>query len=208
MSGGHEPHRFPGKYRGKVVANVDPLFQGRILADVPAVPGGRLGWALPCTPYAGRDVGFYAIPPIGANVWIEFEGGDPNYPVWVGCFWGPGDMLRLPKRPSPEVKVFKTEFATLTVTDVPETGGVTLTCLPPAVDTPVTMTLDSSGIAIRCGGSTIRMTGGSIALTVPDSAIVVAPEAITVSVPPSSATMSTAEIQIEAQKIIGPQAPG
>jgi hypothetical protein len=42
---------------------------------------------LPCTPYARPNVGFYAIPPIGANVWIEFEGGDPSYPIWSGGFW-------------------------------------------------------------------------------------------------------------------------
>ena len=45
------------------------------------------GWALPAVPYAGDGVGFFMIPPIGASVWIEFEHGDPDYPIWTGCFW-------------------------------------------------------------------------------------------------------------------------
>ena len=80
---------FYGKYRGKVENNVDPLQQGRVQVTVPAVLGdGRLSWAMPCAPYAGSQVGFFAVPPVGANVWVEFEAGDPDYPIWSGCFWG------------------------------------------------------------------------------------------------------------------------
>ena len=85
---GSQFEKYYGKYRGKVLENDDPLFLGRILAEVAAVSGMTMNWCMPCTPYAGSDVGFYAIPPIGANVWIEFEGGDTNYPIWSGCFWG------------------------------------------------------------------------------------------------------------------------
>ncbi|HEX6229566.1 MAG TPA: phage baseplate assembly protein V, partial [Solirubrobacterales bacterium] len=68
-----------GKYRGTVEQNLDPLQQGRLQVKVPAVLGdGTLSWAMPCVPYAGSQVGFYAVPPIGANVWVEFEGGDPD----------------------------------------------------------------------------------------------------------------------------------
>lgn len=28
------------------------------------------------------------VPQLGAGVWIEFEQGDPDYPIWVGGFWG------------------------------------------------------------------------------------------------------------------------
>ncbi len=44
-------------------------------------------------PYAGDGVGLFAVPPVGANVWVEFEGGDPDYPILAGCFWG---RARLP----------------------------------------------------------------------------------------------------------------
>ena len=44
-------------------------------------------WALPCVPIAGKQDGVYMVPQIGAGVWIEFEQGDPDYPIWVGGFW-------------------------------------------------------------------------------------------------------------------------
>jgi hypothetical protein len=81
-----------GKYRGTVIESIDPLLMGRILAEVPAVQAGVLNWALPCSPYAGPEIGWYAPPPPGANVWIEFEGGDPTYPIWSGCFWEEGEV--------------------------------------------------------------------------------------------------------------------
>jgi len=103
---------FYGKYRGKVENNVDPMQLGRIQVNVPAVLGeGRMSWAMPCVPYAGSGVGFFAIPPNGANVWVEFEGGDPDYPIWSGCFWGTGEV---PAQPAvAEMKVFKTDMLLL-----------------------------------------------------------------------------------------------
>ena len=83
--------RFYGKYRGLVFLNVDPQNQGRLKAIVPEVLGPfPSNWCLPCTPYAGSALpaGFFAIPAPGAGVWIEFEAGDVNRPVWTGCWWG------------------------------------------------------------------------------------------------------------------------
>lgn len=83
---------FWGKYRGTVINNVDPDMRGRLLCMVPDVfsiiPST---WAEPCTPLAGPTgppMGVYMVPPIGAGVWIEFEHGDPDAPIWVGCRWG------------------------------------------------------------------------------------------------------------------------
>lgn len=185
-----------GKYRGKVVDNVDPLFQGRIMAEVPAIPGSLLNWALPCTPYAGPGVGFYAIPPIGANVWVEFEAGDPNYPVWAGCFWGPGDILHVPEPPPPETKVFKTEYITMILNDLPEVGGFTLKCVTPAVDNPLTMLFNSEGITILCPESTIKMSPGSISLTIPEAEMKMVPESIKLTVPESVIEMTAEAISI------------
>lgn len=107
---------FYGKYRGKVEDNDDPKKKGRILVSVSAVLGsnGR-SWAMPCVPYAGRGVGLFAIPPKGTNVWVEFEGGDPDYPIWTGCFWGDGELPSTAK--APDVKVLKTEECSITLDD-------------------------------------------------------------------------------------------
>ncbi len=114
-----------GKYRGTVENNIDPMLSGRIQVSVPAVLGtGRMSWAMPCAPYAGSGVGFVAIPPQGANVWVEFEGGNPDFPIWSGCFWGVGEFPA--ECTLPQIKVFKTESATLTLSELPGVGGVTI----------------------------------------------------------------------------------
>ena len=71
--------QFFGKYRGQVKNNIDPMQLGRIQVSVPRCSAmARSSWAMPCMPYAGPQVGFFALPPVGANVWVEFEAGDPN----------------------------------------------------------------------------------------------------------------------------------
>jgi len=67
---------FYGKYRSKVVNNIDPLMLGRLVVLAPAISDLPLSWAIPCVLYAGKDVGFFALPPLGANVWVEFTVGD------------------------------------------------------------------------------------------------------------------------------------
>jgi uncharacterized protein involved in type VI secretion and phage assembly len=83
-------HQFFGKYRG-IVVDVDPATM-RVKASVPSVLADTTSWCLPCVPYAGPGVGFCFLPPVGAGVWIEFEGGDVSYPIWTGCFWHAGDV--------------------------------------------------------------------------------------------------------------------
>src|SRR3954453_13573302 len=83
------PHKYFGKYRGTVISNIDPLQTGRLIVQVPDVLGLiPSSWAMPCVPLAGIQMGVYLVPPVGAGVWVEFEQGDPSYPVWVGGFWG------------------------------------------------------------------------------------------------------------------------
>ncbi|HEV2708098.1 MAG TPA: phage baseplate assembly protein V [Pyrinomonadaceae bacterium] len=93
--------RFYGKYRAFVVDNADPEKRGRLRVKVPSVLGDEVvsGWALPCAPYGGApDEGFFFIPPTGAGVWVEFEAGNLEYPVWVGAFWSkPGGEPETPK---------------------------------------------------------------------------------------------------------------
>lgn len=106
--------QFFGKYRGLITNDVDPQRRGRIEVVVPAI-SERRQWALPCVPYAGPGVGFLATPPIGANIWVEFEQGNPDLPIWSGCFWGTGE---LPKEVTAvrDVKIFKTESHSIMLT--------------------------------------------------------------------------------------------
>ncbi|MCU0506993.1 MAG: phage baseplate assembly protein V [Anaerolineae bacterium] len=81
-----------GKYRGTVFSNNDPEQRGRLQLKVPGVLGDETSsWAEPVLLFAGPSgaaMGAYVVPPEGAAVWVEFEQGDPSYPVWVGCRWG------------------------------------------------------------------------------------------------------------------------
>ncbi len=105
-----------GKYRGKVSSNIDPKQMGRLQVVVPAVSEEPLGWAMPCVPYAGDQVGFLTLPPTGANVWVEFEQGNPDYPIWTGCFWGEHEMPAAGKR-APACKILVTDSIQLLIND-------------------------------------------------------------------------------------------
>jgi len=101
-----------GKYRGTVSDNQDPRNQGRLKVQVPEILGDvDSGWALPCAPYAGDHTGSYAVPSVGAGVWVEFEAGDVSRPIWVGCWW---QSDSLPKDEggndaTPDLKIVRSE---------------------------------------------------------------------------------------------------
>jgi uncharacterized protein involved in type VI secretion and phage assembly len=148
--------RHYGKYRGVVSDNQDPRNMGRIRARVPEVLGDEeTGWALPCVPYAGDGLGFYAIPALGTGVWIEFEAGDVSRPIWSGCWWSEGQV---PEDAAPEVKVIKTEAGHRIMLDdsgetveIIDSGGARIA-------------LDSSGIDISKGGKKISITQKSVSI--------------------------------------------
>lgn len=112
--------RFFGKYRGIVVDNDDPRTVGRVTATVPAVLDDVVtGWALPCLPYTGDGSGFHVIPPVGAAVWIEFEGGDVDYPIWTGGWWGEGQVPsdESGNRAAPTLKILRSEEGLIVALD-------------------------------------------------------------------------------------------
>ncbi|MDQ1071901.1 phage baseplate assembly protein V [Streptomyces canus] len=87
-------NRYLGKFRGRVVSNDDPLRIGRVTVEVPDVLGDEPStWALPCLPFTGPESGQFVVPPPGAGVWVEFEQGDPSFPVWTGCWYGTAEEL-------------------------------------------------------------------------------------------------------------------
>jgi hypothetical protein len=104
--------KYYGKYRGLVEDNNDPQHLGRLRARVPEVLGDVVsGWALPCTPYAGDGSGQYTIPEPGTRVWMEFEAGDIERPIWSGCWWSQGQLPadRGGQSGAPALKIIRSE---------------------------------------------------------------------------------------------------
>ncbi|GAA1857092.1 phage baseplate assembly protein V [Myceligenerans crystallogenes] len=157
------PRRFYGKYRGTVENNVDPMQLGRVQVRCPVVLGsGRMSWAMPCTPYAGDGVGLFLVPPVGAHVWVEFEGGDPDSPILGGCFWGPGQV---PASPAvAEVKMFRTDSVSVEVSDLPGAGGIRISVGSPAVTGGITIDATSSGVEIAMGKGKIALSPVSVSI--------------------------------------------
>jgi len=128
----NETHKYYGKYRGTVFNNIDPEQRGRIQAIVPDVSGLiPTSWAMPCMPIAGKQSGVYVVPQIGSGVWIEFEQGDSDYPIWTGCFWGivaEVPTLALAGNPTSPNIVLQTALQNaIVISDLPPpTGGVML----------------------------------------------------------------------------------
>lgn len=153
-----------GKFRGTVVNNVDPLLTGRIQAIVPDVSGVALSsWAMPCFPMAGLQTGSVAIPPIGAGVWIEFERGDPDYPIWSGGFFGSAaEVPALTNITPPGVPSLTMQTPLqngVTVTDLPgPTGGIVL-----KTATGASLIVNDTGIYIQNGrGASITLVGPTV----------------------------------------------
>ena len=155
-----EGHRYFGKFRGKVTDNKDPSNLGRVRAKVQDVLGAEdSGWAMPAVPYAGKDVGLFLIPPTDAWVWIEFEHGDPDYPIWTGCFWAAGEVPVTPA--AAEKKVLKTDTATITLDDTQGAGGITIET---TAGTGAKIVMDTQGIEISNGTWSIKLSATSVSI--------------------------------------------
>ena len=153
--------RLDGLYRGTVVNNVDPLGLGRLQVGVPSAMGSSdFSWARPCVPFGG----WFMLPPAGALVWVMFEEGNANDPVWMGVFWD--DANRPPATPPLELtKVLKTDGVTISIQDVPgaasfelETAGGAKLSLGPAG-----ITIDNGmGAKIELHGPQVSVNGGAL----------------------------------------------
>jgi uncharacterized protein involved in type VI secretion and phage assembly len=162
-----------GKYRGTVVNNVDPMQMGRIQVMVPDVSNVMVStWAMPCVPVAGVQHGQFALPPIGSGVWVEFEQGDPDHPIWVGGFWGSAaEVPTLARTVPPAVAGITLQTSLqngIVVSDVPgPTGGIMLKST-----TGASLIVNDTGIYIQNGqGASIVMVGPTV--TVNAGALVV-----------------------------------
>lgn len=158
--------KFYGKYRGLVMSNIDPMQMGRLMVQVPDVTGLMPAtWAMPCVPVAGVQNGMFALPMIGSGVWIEYEQGDPDHPIWVGCFWGSAAEVPALARLTPPVMqaiTFQTPLQNgLTISDLPgPTGGIMLKSA-----TGATLIVNDTGIYIQNGkGASLTMLGPTVTI--------------------------------------------
>jgi uncharacterized protein involved in type VI secretion and phage assembly len=148
---------FVGKFRATVVDNEDPLMIARVRVKAPDVYGDELsGWALPALPYTGNGVGLFLIPKEGASVWVEFEHGHPDYPIWTGGFWSESEV---PVKPGvQQMKVLKTEKATFTLDDA--LGAVTI-----ETTEGMKIKIDKTGIEINNGlNAVLKLDGPKVSI--------------------------------------------
>jgi len=180
-------NKYFGKYRGFVVDNDDPEQRGRLRLNVPSVLGeAQTGWALPCLPFGGlADQGLFSVPEVGAQMWVEFEGGNINQPIWTGTFWQQsGDAPAEAAQSPPTTRVFKTPSGHVlqfddnegeeqfrlahpagAETSVDPNGTVIIT---DAQGNTLTLDADSGEIVLEdAGGNTLTMNSGGT--TVQDS---------------------------------------
>ncbi len=152
-----------GKYRATVLNNVDPMFQGRIQVQL----GDRYGlfpstWAMPAFPCAGKGNAMVALPQLASSVWVEFEAGDPDYPIWTGAFWpDPGGFpplaLAAATPVTPNIFFQTTSGTSVTLSDNPAQQVFIKTV------TGAMITIGAAGITIMNGqGASIAMVGPSV----------------------------------------------
>jgi len=166
-----EDGKYWGLYQGTVLQNVDPMLKGRLQLVVPDVMSLLpTTWAEPCVPLAGPTgppMGVYMVPPIGTGVWVEFEHGDANKPVWIGCRWGlPSDippLAHVGNPADPNIVIQSLLQHAIVISDMPPTpitGGIILKSTTGAM-----IVVNDSGIYISNGkGAMITMIGPVIDL--------------------------------------------
>lgn len=151
--------RYWGKYRGTVVANQDLPPKGRLLVTVPGIV--ITNWAMPCVPFASLLAGTFIRPEIGSNVWVEFERGDQDKPIWTGSWWG-----------DDEIPFIADEYSAIPVTPVItiETGleGISISPAPLAVGLS-----EPGNVNIKAGGgdTVISLSPDGVSITAPQVTI-------------------------------------
>jgi uncharacterized protein involved in type VI secretion and phage assembly len=159
-----------GKYRGTVTDNADPTTRARLKVRVPAVLGDLETWAMPCVPYAGDKVGLYLLPEQGTGVWVEFEAGDPSYPIWSGCFWADDELPE--DATGAATKVLRTAKSTVLLDDdtpqarlaVDDAGELTVGDEVVLKRDNAVHTVSTNGVKSEMGGQNVAITQSSVSV--------------------------------------------
>jgi hypothetical protein len=116
---------------------------------------------------AGAQAGCFIVPPVGAQVWVEFEQGDPDYPVLAGGFWGStGDVPTCANSPAAtppgqNIVLQTTGGHMILLSDAPETsttGGIVIKSASGAM-----IVVNQTGIYIDNGkGAVLQLVGPSV----------------------------------------------
>lgn len=83
-----------GTYRAQVKSTADPENRGRIMLLCPQVHGPSYPpvWAEPKSAMAGSQFGFWHVPDVGEWVYVQFDHGRSDFPIWEGGWWGLNDQ--------------------------------------------------------------------------------------------------------------------
>jgi hypothetical protein len=140
-----------GKYSGIVKDNRDDDKLGRIMVSVPAIfdPDETVR-ARPVLPY-----GVFFVPEKDTGVWVEFEGGDPNLPLWVGVQPAPGAFADAQSASPPTIRAVSTVSGHLLVFD--DTSGSEAIVLTDGAHQHV-LSLDGDGVTVQEGQSGNKIT--------------------------------------------------
>jgi hypothetical protein len=167
--------RFYGKYRGTVLPMPDVERRGRLYVQVGDANGPNItNWARPCLPWAGLSMGSFVVPAPGAKVWVEFEQGHPDYPIWVGCWWGSSaDAPLIAKTSVPLAPIFALESLrkqAFVISDAPlppylPVGGILIGGATACI------AIDESGV--RIFGPTVQVNGEPSGLVAAAAALLV-----------------------------------
>lgn len=162
--------KFYGKYRSFVVDNDDPEQRARIRLRIPSVFGQQdTFWALPCLPFGGlAEQGFFMVPEVGAQVWVEFEEGNKDFPIWTGVFWQPSQAVpEEAKKSPPTTRVIKTPAGHVLQFD-DESGAEKFRLAHP---TGTELNIDEKGTTILndAGGSKLTLDADANSVTLEDS---------------------------------------
>jgi uncharacterized protein involved in type VI secretion and phage assembly len=159
-----------GKYRGLVVDNSDPEKRARLRVRVPSVLATEVtSWALPCLPFGGlADQGWFCVPEIDAQVWVEFEEGDVSRPIWTGTFWQQeSDVPAEAALEPPTTRLLKTPGGHLLQIDDEE--GEERFFLHHPAGTELEIDKDGNVVLTDAGGSTVMLDAKGGKVTIEDS---------------------------------------